>query len=160
MATTLLGMNNNLNEREVFELFLSKDEGASRFSLELTETYKQFSFEGFSYAWQHQQKRIDELECSLQNWIDFSKKWESLCKEKDVEIESLQAKLNEKDNFIKLMDVFGGYEKLQSKLNVAVEALQEVEKYADNMNHIGESEIAEEALAEINRLQDKPAEGE
>ena len=61
-------------------------------------------------------------------------------------IESLQAKLNEKDNFIKLMDVFGGYEKLQAKLNVAVNSL---EYYADHNTGIN---VATEALAEINRI--------
>jgi hypothetical protein len=91
---------------------------------------------------EHQQKRIDELECSLQNWIDFSKKWERLCKEKDGEIESLQAKcvLLEKQN------------------TVAIEALDKT--LANTYALSPKADFIRESLAEINRLQDKPVEGE
>jgi hypothetical protein len=107
--------------------------------------------------WQHQKKRIDELECSLQNWIDFSKKWESLCKEKDVEIESLQAKLDHKQRYLDAMDIKGGYAKLESEnnalqaqLNVAVDALKRIEQSDGALTITGET--AHEALIEIKKI--------
>jgi hypothetical protein len=116
-----------------------------------TQKWKESSVDEITFsAWQHQKKRIDELECSLQNWIDFSKKWESLCKEKDVEIESLQAKLNEKDNLVKAMDVFGGYEKLQAKLTIAVSIINVAKMDANFHSLFALEEKLSKALAEIN----------
>jgi hypothetical protein len=105
------------NEREAFREWWNAQIGES-VTWTILERFAALS------AWQHQQKRIDELECSVQNWTDFSKKWERLCKEKDGEIESLQAKcvLLEKQN------------------TVAVEALEADDKLEGitHIEHVGE----------------------
>jgi hypothetical protein len=120
------------NEREEFERLFVRNY-AKGFDLVIGEdgdyvrAIEHYSYLAFRFAWQYQQKRIDGLECSLQTWIDFSKKWESLCKEKDVEIESLQA-----------------------KLNVAVNALEKT--LANTYALSPKSDFIKESLAEINRI--------
>jgi hypothetical protein len=76
-------------------------------------------------AWQHQQKRIDELEASIKFWQENSVDLEYKCLDKNLANDTLQA-----------------------KLNVAVNALEFYTKFSDRRI----TETATEALAEINKI--------
>jgi hypothetical protein len=134
---------NTQNEREAFEKVFSEIWIGYSLDKNADGTYLYLHAANQYRLWQHQQEIITNLEEKLQQIV--------------ADNVQLQAQLNEKDNFIKLMDVFGGYEKLQAQLTIAVNVL---EFYAKLKGLGFVCKKATEALAEINRLQDKPAEGE
>ena len=125
------------NEREEFEQWLSNGCASDEIRRQMLcklgngEYKSQITFSGYKgwqAAWQHQQKRIDEVIASA---YEASQKYEQYCELAESKIKSLQA-----------------------QLNVAVEALDKLQRLGNEPcigNSIGNS-IATEALNTINKM--------
>jgi hypothetical protein len=142
------------NEREAFERVLSN---LDFIDFANSMSVKELIRLGFHEAWQHQQKRIDELEANVKFWQENSVDLEYKCLDKNLANESLQAKLDHKQRYLDAMDIKGGYAKLESEnnalqaqLNVAIEALEKT--LANTYDLSPKADFIREALAEINRI--------